>query len=942
MATEKVYAFPGMKSQSEGSFAATLKKVQFLLNGVNVKKGKTRQYFDTLWSTLLCSSSGSGMRRVVLVGKNEVLQQWLRSFPPLASSVKKTTNPKKKKGKKKKAMNGQTHKFKLPDYLVLTRYDPAESEEDDEYGIDCAIMGGDLVLLLPGCDYRASSVIQRGNGDGDINGDVIVVGLGSAPCFGGKAVVKLFNDSEDCRIATAKEGSRLCVVNLRIEVRATSYEGCLVAEEGSAIRLLNCDIGPQDKEDLPHDGMFGGCFEVGGVETSDLIDVDHGSTLLAEGCIIGPSTQSGIILRGKCTATLRACLLTGAGRGDKIQRIDRIKGVSPINIEGRCPAIAISFAANIRLEEVSLVSNYGYPLQWANADEEEGKVDQDILDENTSPEEHADYIMNQRTLVSELRDCFLACHGFDLRTPEGRASMRETGIEIRERILSQIHIKRTPGYVETHLCKQSNNALSRYLTTEEEEFTGSLTVQSWFDSKSNMGKMVDRNGELIYEDGDSPEVCKDKCEWQRIRDPPKISGCELSFKPKEVSATASLFKSMVKDKELQSRLTSICAWHDRNCRDLYFKEDSQQLDLEDRVKAYAVLNDEAMENLRERLARKCLEKRLQICKEMNALTTGSIDSEEARRIAWGALAQTGRRHPVNLTALNTVVVLHSDVEISISPDRAHVLVACLECDDMENSNREYEDVCDCEYMNEVQAVIQVLGELHSSIADALINLLGNIWASDHGRSNAAEELANLASRQSNLRRTTIEAISASLIEQSDFSAFSRGSLIGCLQNLRAKECSAIVRKAFKRGLIDEMMCGGYIDYLLAVSLPVDTKDRIVRNEVKNPSFLQLKDEDPNEIERQLKSISHYKAQQILEHNKKMGDFGGDASQKKQSCSFCGTKPRTIYACSRCNAVAYCGDKCQTADWKGHKRVCKSRKNSLDSDCNGGRVNDKEP
>ena len=81
-----------------------------------------------------------------------------------------------------------------------------------------------------------------------------------------------------------------------MKIQATSYNGCLVAEEGSAICVLNCDIRPHDKSSLPQNGMFGVCFEVGGVETADLIDIGHGSTLLLQGCLIGPSTHSGIIL----------------------------------------------------------------------------------------------------------------------------------------------------------------------------------------------------------------------------------------------------------------------------------------------------------------------------------------------------------------------------------------------------------------------------------------------------------------------------------------------------------------------------------------------------------------------------------------------------------------------------------------------------------------------
>jgi hypothetical protein len=47
-----------------------------------------------------------------------------------------------------------------------------------------------------------------------------------------------------------------------------------------------------------------------------------------------------------------------------------------------------------------------------------------------------------------------------------------------------------------------------------------------------------------------------------------------------------------------------------------------------------------------------------------------------------------------------------------------------------------------------------------------------------------------------------------------------------------------------------------------------------------------------------------------------------------SCNFCKIEFNDLKKCQRCLNASYCGKKCQTADWKAHKRVCGKSKEDL--------------
>ena len=46
-------------------------------------------------------------------------------------------------------------------------------------------------------------------------------------------------------------------------------------------------------------------------------------------------------------------------------------------------------------------------------------------------------------------------------------------------------------------------------------------------------------------------------------------------------------------------------------------------------------------------------------------------------------------------------------------------------------------------------------------------------------------------------------------------------------------------------------------------------------------------------------------------------------QSEPSCAHCGTRNLTLRRCSSCNNVYYCGQLCQSFDWRRHQLTCRS-------------------
>jgi hypothetical protein len=47
-------------------------------------------------------------------------------------------------------------------------------------------------------------------------------------------------------------------------------------------------------------------------------------------------------------------------------------------------------------------------------------------------------------------------------------------------------------------------------------------------------------------------------------------------------------------------------------------------------------------------------------------------------------------------------------------------------------------------------------------------------------------------------------------------------------------------------------------------------------------------------------------------------------EKSLVCNICQTPAEKLFRCGRCKLAMYCSQKCQKADWKSHKPLCKSR------------------
>ena len=46
-------------------------------------------------------------------------------------------------------------------------------------------------------------------------------------------------------------------------------------------------------------------------------------------------------------------------------------------------------------------------------------------------------------------------------------------------------------------------------------------------------------------------------------------------------------------------------------------------------------------------------------------------------------------------------------------------------------------------------------------------------------------------------------------------------------------------------------------------------------------------------------------------------------QSEPNCAHCGIRNMTLRRCSSCNNVYYCGQLCQSFDWRGHQLTCRS-------------------
>ena len=254
--------------------------------------------------------------RAVVVGTEEALQQWCLPSDGGAQAGGGGSKRNRKKRRNKPSAP--------PAHVDMVVYDPDaagardehDEDDEDEYRVEWEFEHGELLLLLPGCAYRGKCLFGSG---ACLGGDLLVMspgGGGAAHCL--TTIYADEGEDEGGSVLTVGGGgevTRVCAVGLRIELRATmchahdaSGDGATV-HEGAALRLVGCSVGAQRKEESRDGGLYGGTWEVGGVEVRSLLGVRHGGALVAELTKLGPSSESGVMCHGQCHATLRRCVL---------------------------------------------------------------------------------------------------------------------------------------------------------------------------------------------------------------------------------------------------------------------------------------------------------------------------------------------------------------------------------------------------------------------------------------------------------------------------------------------------------------------------------------------------------------------------------------------------------------------------------------------------------
>mmetsp|Transcript_29253 Transcript_29253/g.59318 ORF Transcript_29253/g.59318 Transcript_29253/m.59318 type:complete len:245 (-) Transcript_29253:1037-1771(-) len=229
-------------------------------------------------------------------------------------------------------------------------------------------------------------------------------------------------------------------------------------------------------------------------QTEDCVKVLHRGYLLAEKSDFGPSSCGGIATDGKCTVILRQCVIEGTGRGEDPDKDTDTSWADEIVTQGEHPAISLSYACDLCLDQCTIRNNYGYAIQWADVDEENGTTDQKLIDEGT-PAEFADKSAadREKSVSNAIFARFIKDNlGIDVRTEEGKKQMREREINTRTEELAEIPAKRKRGSVVCMDCICKANARSAHLDDGADEMTGDIIpIQPWFREGSRMKKVLD-------------------------------------------------------------------------------------------------------------------------------------------------------------------------------------------------------------------------------------------------------------------------------------------------------------------------------------------------------------------------------------------------------------------------------------------------------------------
>lgn len=851
--------------------------------------------------------------------------------------------------------------------------------EDPDYRYDIGNWEGDVLVLLPG-QYRARSIVGA---DRDVDQDLLIVGVGTVVLY-----VDEWSNDVTSPILGVTTPARICIINCCLEVRCETRCPCIEIVDGGAVRLYGCIVRPRPKHECEHRGEVSCNFEKGGAETVELIAVGHRCVLLAEHTTFGPSTRSAIALEGQVAVTLKHCQFRETGRGDKVQRINYELDSGPSVPEGRYPAIAVSYAAKLGIEDCVFVGNVGHPLQWASLHAQTGTVGGGPIAE--SPEEHTTRVLDlQGASIAGTEPTLLAgIYGFDPSTPEGSERLRKMVLdEFVERQAADAS-KLLAGSVETVRCRCLKNATSRHLDPVPDTSGETVAVQPWFAEDSPIGKFAEDGigAPAAYRDESTAATAPLRKVYERFM--AEQTKCWLASRRTDTGEMASAedneatmsppfdvfvklsepdivellqkyvvfmmqFKSMKKLFDHEWRVNELRVEDEPDVQRMPGDFSAFQKKHLVQKAAWKGLSDSRRGELRAKIA----EAYVRAGPSLREIYTDLAESDEAvaRQLCWAAILQLSPAASMLTTAILGAVALGTVEGLTGLCCRA--LVWRLQCDDHPGENTECVDtcLCDTDQFRAVELAIEILGQDHPDIIAALFGLLGDTNSSHHGRGSAADLLIRLAERRPELRAPTIDAIAACLVEDEAYlSKVARTILLSRLGDMQARECQAAVRKAFKRELIEQEVKEGYVYYLMKVGLPVDVDDKVVKEEMENPVMWHFEDDDGEFLKAQAQTIKVL-AKTVREHNATFGVEGGGGraaavssaatrggaaattrggaatvtSATTRSCAHCGATqapgaPR-FPKCAGCQAVHYCGGTCQKAAWKIHKQACKARK-----------------
>lgn len=196
------------------------------------------------------------------------------------------------------------------------------------------------------------------------------------------------------------------------------------------------------------------------------------------------------------------------------------------------------------------------------------------------------------------------------------------------------------------------------------------------------------------------------------------------------------------------------------------------------------------------------------------------DKDELFHICWGYLESYTPGDQQNLAralvTLATLVALHTKTGRVISPRRAQLVVRkAVECNGATITFRDEDESLSYEYHSKdpMGGAVFLLGLTNLSIVDALIHLLMDKNANHHGRSNAGGVLMRLAFANPFQKQRIVEALAASVGDDSDLSKSCRSHLVEYLAILHAEEAREVVGEACQSGKLDYEVCG-YSDFIV--------------------------------------------------------------------------------------------------------------------------------